>query len=228
MQKTNGKESYSVVKKMEKVCKEGTVDALAVLKEKLPNFVKHVYIRRQQLKYFERKIEHLQADEVVAQVDFSENYPCQQQDEVQTAHWNQEQVTVFPATIWTINDDQSQKTCSSQVFITDDRDHDKTAVGVFMDRVLQMLVSDQGPKLKHVHVFSDRPSSQFKNRYIVNFYHKLRSVDMNLTWHFSATSHGKGVDGIGGCQLLLMLYLLLRLHLNCVKQLKSVSSVLRS
>lgn len=32
VQKTDGKESYSVVKKMEKVCKEGRVDdALAVL-----------------------------------------------------------------------------------------------------------------------------------------------------------------------------------------------------
>lgn len=49
VQKTNGKESNSVVKKMEKVCKEGTVDdALAVLKEKLPNFLKHTYIKRQQ------------------------------------------------------------------------------------------------------------------------------------------------------------------------------------
>jgi len=200
VQKTSGKENHSVVKKMEKVCKEGTVDdALAVLKEKLPNFLKHVYIKRQQSKYFEHKIKHLQADEAVVQVDFSENYTCQQQDEVQTAHWNQEQVTIFPVAIWTINDDQSQKTCRSQVFITDDKNHDKKAVAVFMDRVLQMLVSDQGPKLKHVHVFSDGPSSQFKNRYMVNFYHKLRSVDMNLTWHFFATSHGKGVvDGIGG------------------------------
>ena len=61
-----------------------------------------------------------------------------------------------------------------------------------------MLVSDQGPKLKHVHVFLNGPSSQFKKRYMVNSYQKLRSVDMNLTWHFSATSHGKRVDGIGG------------------------------
>ena len=46
VQKTDRKGSYSVVKRMEKVCKEGTVyDALAVLKEKLPNFLKHVISR---------------------------------------------------------------------------------------------------------------------------------------------------------------------------------------
>ena len=68
-----------------------------------------------------------------------------------------------------------------------------------MDRILQILLSDQGPKLKHVHVFSDEPTSQFKNRYMMNFYHKLRSEDMNFTWYFFAMSRGKGVvDGIGG------------------------------
>lgn len=51
-------------------------------------------------------------------------------------HWNQEQVTIFPVAIWTVNDDQSQKTYSSQVFTTDDKNHDKKAVAVFMDRVL--------------------------------------------------------------------------------------------
>ncbi|KAK2556153.1 hypothetical protein P5673_021735 [Acropora cervicornis] len=32
----------------------------------------------------------LQAHEAVVQVDFSENYTCQQQDNLQTMHWNQE------------------------------------------------------------------------------------------------------------------------------------------
>ena len=86
VRKTDGKE-YSMVKKMQKVCKEGTVnDVLAVLKEKLPKFFKHVYNMRQQSKYFESKIEHLQAHEAVVQVDFPENYTCQQQDEVQTQY----------------------------------------------------------------------------------------------------------------------------------------------
>ena len=66
-----------------------------------------------------------------------------------------------------------------------------------MDRILQILLSDQGPKLKHVHVFSDKPNSEFKNRYKVNLYHKFRSEDMNFTWYVFAMSHEKGaVDGI--------------------------------
>ena len=87
-----------------------------MLKEQLPFFLKHVYIKREQAKYFESKIENLQEDEAVVQVDFSENYTCKHQDEIQTAHWSQEQVTIFPVAIWTISDEQNQKTCSSHVF----------------------------------------------------------------------------------------------------------------
>ena len=43
----------------------------------------------------------------MVQVDFSENYTCKHQDEIQTAYWSQEQVTIFPVAIWTISDDQS-------------------------------------------------------------------------------------------------------------------------
>ena len=48
--------------------------------------------------------------------------------------------------------------------------------------------------------FSDRPSSQFKNRYIVRFLSEMReSSELSLRWHYFATSHGKGaVDGVGG------------------------------
>lgn len=45
--------------------------------------------------------------------------------------------------------------------------------------------------------FSDGPSSQFKNRYLVNFLHKLQKI-VNIEWNFFATSYDKGVvDGIG-------------------------------
>lgn len=47
VQKISGKESNLVVKKMEKICKEGIVDdVLVVFKEKLLNFLKYVYIKR--------------------------------------------------------------------------------------------------------------------------------------------------------------------------------------
>ena len=66
-----------------------------------------------------------------------------------------------------------------------------------MDKLVRS-VKQKYPQVCKVEVFSDGPSSQFKNKFAAHFLHKLRkSVD--LTWHYFATSHGKGaVDGIGG------------------------------
>ena len=52
--------------------------------------------------------------------------------------------------------------------------------------------------MSKAYIFSDGPSSQFKNKYIVNFLHKLNQT-IDIQWNFFATSHGKGVvDGVGG------------------------------
>ena len=56
------------------------------------------------------------------------------------------------------------------------------------------------PELKEVHIFSDGTASQFKNKFIFKLLCVLKEkLQLDLMWHFFATSHGKGaVDGIGG------------------------------
>jgi len=187
-----------VTKKMKKICKEGSVrEALGSLQQKLPSFLEHVFVKRQQSSYFEEKLKNLKKDEAVIQVDFSENYSCQFQDEIQAAHWNQDQITLFPVAVWTI-DCNGEKICDSHVIVSDDLGHNKQSVAVFMSIVIDKFVKEIHDDVKSVFVFSDGPSSQFKNRYIVNFLHTL-NAKVNIQWNYFATSHGKGaVDGIGG------------------------------
>lgn len=91
----------------------------------------------------------------------------------------------------------SKTTCESQVIVTDEMSHDKKPVAVLMSNVIDRIVQRHS-KIKKVYVFSDGPSSQFKNRYIANFLHQLKAR-VQIEWHYFATSHGKGVvDGIGG------------------------------
>ena len=56
------------------------------------------------------------------------------------------------------------------------------------------------PELKEVHIFSDGTASQFKNKFIFKLLCVLKEkLQLDLMWHFFATSHGKGaVDGIRG------------------------------
>ena len=185
------------VVKMLKVNKEGSVeDAMTSLTRQLPKFLQHVFIQRKQSQFFQDKIVNLEENEAVIQIDFAENYTCYQQDEIQAAHWSQDQVTLFTVAIWSQSKESS---FASHVIVSDDLSHDKKSVAVFIDKILKE-VKECNPGLKVVHIFSDGPSSQFKNRYIVSFlkaYHQKTGV--KILWHYFATSHGKGVvDGIGG------------------------------
>lgn len=70
-----------VVKKMEKVIEEGTVEeALHCLQHKIPSFLEHVFVKRKPAAFFEECKAQLQPDEAVVRVDFAENYTCQHQD----------------------------------------------------------------------------------------------------------------------------------------------------
>ena len=186
------------VAKMLKVTNEGTVEeALSDLEDKMSFFLEHVFIKRKQHQFFEDRISQLGPEEAVVQVDFAENYTCCYQDEIQAAHWSQEQITLFTAAVWV--NDSSKTTCETHCIISDDHGHDKWSVSVFLDTVINDFVAKKHPQVKRVDVFSDGPASQFKNKYMANFCCKLERHGLKVRWNFFATSHGKGVvDGVGG------------------------------
>ena len=54
--------------------------------------------------------------------------------------------------------------CNSYTIVPDDHSHEKKSVVVFMDKVLSTFVKGKNPNVEEVHIFSDGPSSQFKNK----------------------------------------------------------------
>jgi len=95
----------------------------------------------------------------VIQIDFSENYALQHQGEIQSAHWNQSQLTLFTVCVW------MRKETTSVVFVSDDLDHDKTSVLVFINHLLGDLKKHS---INQIDIFSDGHSSQFNNQYVLN------------------------------------------------------------
>ncbi|KAK3718975.1 hypothetical protein QZH41_003331 [Actinostola sp. cb2023] len=163
----------SLTKKMQKVHKEGTVEeALQSLDTKMPPFLKHVFIKRNQARFFQEKIKNLKPEEAVVQFDFSENYTCLQQDEIQSAYYNQEQVTLFTVAVWS-KDLSCNTICTSHVIVSDDRSHEKKSVAVFLNKVLNTFVKENHPGVNEVHMFSDGPSSQFKKKFIAQLLNSL-------------------------------------------------------
>jgi hypothetical protein len=124
------------------------------------------------------------------QVDFSENYTCMFQDEIQSAHWKQDQVSLLTAAIW------FDGKLHSKVLASDNLDHGKDTVVAYIDYLLDTLPTT----VKTVSIWSDGPSSQFKNKFITAAIKALQDKhQIHIQWNYIATSHGKGpVDGIGG------------------------------
>lgn len=178
-----------------KELQEGTVaDALYDLEKKLPTFLSHCFLKEKQSTYFEYAKKHLVNEAVcVLQVDFSENFSICQQDEIQSAHWNSDQITIYTAVAYT------SEGVISYAIISDFMQHDKLAVHAFNQRIFGDLKSKLS-NLKEVHIFSDGASQHFKQRYtLANITFGREDCDLLLNWHFFCTSHGKGaVDGVGG------------------------------
>ena len=158
----------------------------------IPNFLKHTYVKRIQAHSFkeERESVNFDSEKVVIQIDFAENYSTVTQNEIQSAYWTNKQVTLFTVCFW------EQMGAHSMIITSDYLQHDKYAVTVFIKIILEQIDSVLGrPISKHV-FFSDGPSSQFKQRFVIS---SLTHLGKNIEWNFFATSHGKGpVDGIGG------------------------------
>ena len=127
----------------------------------------------------------------VLQTDVAENCSTFWQDEVQSAHWHKNQITVFIAALW------QSVSCASAMVVSDDRSHSRDCVIVFLEHLIKQILNEN---IAALHIWSDGPSSQFKNRYIAATLSYLQNeCSIKITWHFFASSHGKGpADGVGG------------------------------
>ncbi len=156
----------------------------------------HCYTKRMQAEAYNKEREDAvvqsesSSNAALLQVDFSENYTCVSQDEIQSAHWKQSQVSLFTAALW------HSGILHPIVIASDNLNHSKDTIVAYIDYLLDNIPSTT----KTVSIWSDGPSSLFKNRFIVADMKSLEDKHKTkITWNFFATLHGKGpVDGIGG------------------------------
>ena len=181
--------------RIEKVVMTDTVDAIFnELKKQLNTFLLHTFVKRNQAASFDSLKKSCDGKSIVLQVDFSENATIAAQKEVQAAHWHHAQATIFTTHAWINN-----ATNFSMVVISDDFNHTKYSIFIFMQCIFRSLRA-KFPSIQTVNVFSDGPTSQFKQRFLFsNLHYWEQDHDISIRWNFFATSHGKGVvDGIGG------------------------------
>lgn len=154
----------------------------------------HCYVKSKQSHYFEQLRQN--QTKCVLQVDFSENFTFVTQNEIQSAHWTHKQCSLYTAVAWFPSDGtMKEKEIKSYVIASDYMQHDKYAIHTF-NEILFHKIKKECPTLEEIDIFSDGPSSQFKQKYTLC---NITFASLKVNWHFFATSHGKGaVDGVGG------------------------------
>ena len=63
-------------------------------------FLTHRYVKRIQASHMENLISSCDGKTILRQVDFSENATLLMQNEIQSAHWNHSQATLFTVHAW--------------------------------------------------------------------------------------------------------------------------------
>jgi hypothetical protein len=170
-----------------KVDHEGSVqNCVDTLGTKIKKFLFHVFIKRQQSKFFEVLKENSTDEQCLLQVDYSENYSLVEQNEIQSAHWSRTQLSIFTAHVW------AGTTTYPMVIISDDPSHNKYTVAKCLEHILSRLKTLL-PSLKEVAIFSDGSACQFKQRYLFrNLSYLANDFRLKLSWNFFASHHGKG------------------------------------
>lgn len=107
-------------------------------------------------------------------------------------------VTVHPAVSYYRSED-SQVSHKSRVFISDELGHNSATVFAFIKELIPHL-KVMLPQIKHIHYYTDSPTSQYRNKtifYLLSHHKELFGV--STLWNVFEAGHGKGpCDGVGG------------------------------
>lgn len=195
-----GKDGQMGTKLTNRVVKEiehGTLENLDIeINQEVQKVCRHVYNIGHQYKVLRNLKEKLTEEEVIIHIDFSENYACKFESEIQSVHFgaSQRQISIHTGIAYTIGKTLPFATLS------DCLNHSPASIWAHLDPVFMYLSQSTEPFPKVVHFVSDGPTTQYRNKY--NFFlFSTRIFDKGFkrgTWNFTEAGHGKGpADGIG-------------------------------
>lgn len=166
-------------------------DIHEMLIKDLPQMMLHVNTKRVQHSEFETDKKNVAVR--ILQIDFAMSFSSEYQNEIQSALWSRTSVLLFTAAVF------CGENCKTYVICSDTKNKDKDTIFVFLDFFYSEIIKET-PGISEEVIWSDGPSSEFKNKFMVRTLQLLaQKHNRKFTWKYFATSHGKGVvDGVGG------------------------------
>ena len=150
----------------------------------------HVQLASEQHSTVRSQRMNLKEGGCTAQVDFAQNWLIGFGEEVQSAFFAKDPVTVHPVVLHIKY--RGKIIVVSLCMVTDDRRHDAGAILAILDQIC-LYVKANFPFIKVIHFWSDSPSSQYRN--IKMFSIMCRFVErygIRCTWSYFEAGHGKG------------------------------------
>ncbi|XP_068624011.1 uncharacterized protein [Battus philenor] len=172
------------------------------LEETLPLFLQHVATIAHQYQTTSELKQNLSENEVLIHIDFSENYCSKYNDEIQSVHFGgaRKQITLHTGVLYLRDNGvvKPQTFCS----LSDNNRHDSMAVWAHLVPIFEWI-KQQNPNIHKIHILSDGPVNQYKNKFIFHIVsHHINDLCPGTTffsWNYSEPGHGKGApDGVGG------------------------------
>ena len=141
---------------------------------------------------------------LIIHMDFAENYCCKSMDEIPSAYWNKNLMTLHPAVVYTPGDSGIYHASYVYIIVTDDLNHNSSAVVTFIKNIIEEIKLEIDPNVECLHNWSDSPSSQYRNKTIFQLIANHEKLfGMKAIWNYFEAGHGKGsCDGIGGSNVL--------------------------
>ena len=98
-------------------------------------------------------------------MDFAENYSCVAQQEVQSAHWSHNQVTIHPTVAYYRCQEEGCEDIVMEhlIFVSDDKTHDAAAVHKFVMLANEHLIEVRGLNIEREIQLTDGCAAQYKS-----------------------------------------------------------------
>ncbi|XP_072172303.1 uncharacterized protein [Diadema setosum] len=188
------------VKKRSLVTEKGTVaDLIKQLKDEANDIAVHLFNKDWQQQQFSKLKTNLPEGAVLSIVDFSENYKCGFQREVQTAYYAQNSATLHPMVNYYRCETCREVVQESCIVISDDLRHDYHLVHAMQAKVCKHLAEKRGLNIKVMYRYSDGCASQYKSKgpfSDVSYF--TEDFGFPVIHNYFGSRHGKGPsDGEG-------------------------------
>lgn len=138
---------------------------------------------------------------VIVQIDFSENYRCHFQEEPSALYYGTCQISVHPMVAYRCDGPEDMNLLHhSFVRLSSVMQHSAPTTLASMKLLVPQL-QEWAPKMKTIHIVTDLPCSQYRNRSMVKIIHPSKVIlgVAVKSWNFWESGHGKGsCDSIGG------------------------------